>query len=156
MRTPAKFSILAVVLGACILVQPSAANAGLGRAYGSVDTDRLTLGARVASVASNGYTAHSLTLPNGGVVKEFTRADGKVFAVAWRAPGRPDLRLLLGDNFDTVQTDNALRVGRHVRRPIGVNRSNLVVQSGGHPGAFWGVAVIPQMQPAGFSAGDLK
>jgi hypothetical protein len=79
-----------------------------------------------------------------------------VFAVVWRAPGRPDLRQLLGGHFDTLQADNATRVGRRYRRPLAVSRSELVVQSGGHSGAFWGVAVLPGMEPPGFSLNDLK
>jgi hypothetical protein len=144
-----------LLVGVALLAAAGPANAALGRAYSSVDTDRLTLRATVASTFAGAYTVHSLTLPNHGVVKEFTRADGLVFAVVWQAPGRPDLRQLLGDNFATLQADN-VRTGRRVRRPIAVNRSTLVVQSGGHSGAFWGAALLPQLQPAGFSASDLK
>lgn len=144
------------MLGLCLFIHAGPANAGLGRAYGSVDIDRLTLGARVVSTAMGAYTVHTLTLANSGLVKEYTRPDGKVFAVTWRAPGRPDLRLLLGDNYGALQADTTARVSPRVRRPMAVNRPELVVQSGGHPGAFWGSAVAPQLQPAGFSAADLK
>ena len=148
--------VAGLLIGLTLLASAGPASAALGRAYNSVDIDRLNLGATVASAFTGVYTVHTLTLPNHGVVKEFTRADGLVFAVVWRAPGRPDLRQILGDNFNTVQADNVGRSGRHVRRPIAVNRSNLVVQSGGHSGASWGAALIPQLQPAGFSASDLK
>jgi hypothetical protein len=153
-------AILAVAaLTAAFLASAGPAGAALGRAYSSVDTDRLTLGATVASTFAStfagAYTVHTLTLPNHGVVKEFTRADGLVFALVWQAPGRPDLRQLLGDNFEIVQADNA-RVGPRVRRPLAVNRANLVLKTGGHPGAFWGAALLPQLEPAGFSASDLK
>ena len=152
----ARWGALGALVGAIVLAQAVPAEAGLGRAYSSVDTDRLTLGATVSSTFTGNYTVHTLTLPNHGTVKEFTRPDGTVFAVLWRAPGRPDLRQLLGDKFETVQADNAARVGRRVRRPISVNRTDLLLQSGGHPGAFWGAALIPALQPAGFSASDLK
>jgi hypothetical protein len=145
-----------VLGGLALLALAGPASAALGRTYASVDTDRLMLRATVASTFTGVYTVHTLTLPNRGVVKEFTRADGMVFAVVWRAPGRPDLRQLLGDSFTTLQADNVGRSGRRVRRPIAVNRSALVVQSGGHSGAFWGAALIPQLQPAGFSASNLK
>lgn len=147
---------LGIILGAVAFGLAVPAYAGLGRGYDSVDTDRLMLGARVTSTSAGAYTVHTLTLPNQGVVKEFTRADGRVFAVVWRAPGRPDLRQVLSDSFNTVQADNEHRVGRRTRRPIGVNRSDLVVQSGGHPGAFWGAAVMTPLEPQGFSASDLK
>jgi hypothetical protein len=155
-RNFARSGALAALIGAGVLVQARPADAGLGRAYSSVDTDRLVLGATVASTSAGPYTVHTLTLANRGVVKEFTRADGVVFAVVWRAPGRPDLRQLLCDSFETMQADVAARSGRHRRQPIMVNRTDLMVQSGGHPGVFWGVAMIPQLQPAGFSVSDLK
>ena len=84
-----------------------------------------------------------MTLANGGLVREFTRADGTVFAVTWRGPGRPDLRQLLGDHFQTLQADN-VRNGPRTRRPLSVNRSDFIVRTGGHSGAFWGVAFLPQ------------
>jgi hypothetical protein len=148
-------AVASALAGAGLLIA-APAHASLGRAYASVDTDRVMLRAAVNSVSAGAYTVHSLTLANNGVVKEFTRPDGTVFAVVWRAPGRPDLRQLLGDNFATVQADNAPSGGRRMHRPISVNRSDLVLQSGGHPGAFWGVAMMPRLQPAGFSASDLK
>jgi hypothetical protein len=144
------------LIGAMVVAHAVPASASLGRAYASVQTDGLALHAAVSSAPAAGYTIHTLTLPNQGVVKEFTRADGVVFALVWRAPGRPDLRQLLGDNFDAMQADNAVRAGRHLRRPIAVNRPEFLLQSGGHPGAFWGAALMPQLQPAGFSASDLK
>jgi hypothetical protein len=78
-----------------------------------------------------------------------------VFAVTWRGGGRPDLRQLLGEHFQTLQADN-VRAGRRTRRPLSVNRPDLIVLTGGHPGGFWGVAFLPQMAPAGFSTSELK
>ena len=147
---------IGLIAGAGLFAPALPAHAALGHAYASVESDRAALGATVKSTSAGAYTLHTLALPNHSVVKEFTRSDGTVFAVAWQGPGRPDLRQLLGEHFDTVQADRAARTGRHMRRPLTVNRSDLVVTSGGHPGAFWGVAMIPQMQPAGFSAGSVK
>jgi hypothetical protein len=130
--------------------------AHLGGAYASVDVDRASLGARLQSVVLSTHTVHTLTLANGGIVREYSRGDGAVFAVTWRAPGRPDLRQLLGDHFATLQADNGAPLRRRTRAPLVVTRSDFVVQTGGHSGAFWGVAVLPQMEPAGFSATDLR
>jgi hypothetical protein len=149
-------SAMGLIAGVALFVPPVPAHAALGHAYASVETDRAALGATVKSTSAGGYTLHTLALPNHGVVKEFTRADGTVFAVAWQGPGRPDLRQLLGEHFDTLQADNTGRIGRHMRRPLAVSRSDLLVTSGGHSGAFWGVALIPPLQPAGFSASSLK
>jgi hypothetical protein len=132
------------------------AYAFLGGAYSSVSADRAHLAARLQTSAAATHTLHTLTLANGGMVHEFSRSDGTVFAVTWRAPGRPDLRQLLGEHFTTVQADNANRKGRLRRMPLMVNRSNFVMLTGGHPGAFWGVAFLPQSAPAGFSPSELK
>ena len=132
------------------------AYAFLGGAYASVAADRAHMAARLQTTAAATHTLHTLTLANGGLVREFSRADGAVFAVTWRGPGRPDLRQLLGDKFAVLQADNAPRPGRVRRLPPTVNRPDFVVLTGGHPGAFWGVAFLPRNAPAGFSPSELR
>ncbi len=144
---------LAVFLGC--LAAPCVSRASLGQRGESVKTDRVRMALRMASTTLATHTVSSLTLANGGVVKEFTNKDGVVFAVSWRGPGRPDLQQLLGDSFDTLQADNVGRGGRRMRAPLSVRRADLVVHTGGHPGAFWGMAYLPQQTPSGFSAADL-
>jgi hypothetical protein len=134
----------------------SSALAALGGAYASVAADRAHFAAQAVSVPAGAHTVHTLTLPSGGTVKEYTRPDGTVFAVTWRGRGRPDLRQLLGPWFDVMQADNAVRTGPPRRRPISVSRSNFILQSGGHSGAFWGKALLPGVAPAGFAAKDLQ
>jgi len=107
------------------------------------------------SRAAGAFTVDVMALANGGTVKEYSRFDGTVFAVTWLGPGRPDLRQLLGSHFRALQTDN-VRKGPRTRRPLSVNRTDFVVQSGGHSGAFWGVAILPAATPAGFTAADVK
>ena len=89
-------------------------------------------------------------------MREFTRADGAVFAVAWQGPARPDLRQALGPYFDKLNAANPPRIrgGRHV--PLSANQPDLVVRSGGHSGAFYGVAYVPGMVPAGVSPANLR
>ncbi len=132
-----------------------AAHATLGGARDSVDRDRASLSASLASTAAATHTVHALTLANGVVAREFIGASGVVFAVTWHGPARPDLRQLLGSYFNTLQADNAPRAGRRTRAPLAVNRADFVVESGGHSGAFWGVAFLPKLAPAGFSASAL-
>ena len=131
------------------------AHAALGGAFSSVEADRAHFAAKLSSRSAATYQVHTLTLSND-MVREYTAANGTVFAVSWRGVARPDLHQLLGGYFDTFQSDNALRGGRRARRPMGVSRSDFVVRTGGHSGAFWGVAVLPQAAPAGFSASDLQ
>ena len=148
--------VACLVIGGAFLALAAPARAALGGGYASVEADRAHLFAKMSSTAAASHTVHALTLPNGAVTHEYARGDGTVFAVSWRGPSHPDLRQLLGGYFDRFQTDNALRAGRRARMPLSASHSDFVVQSGGHSGAFWGVAYLPQMAPAGFSAADLK
>jgi hypothetical protein len=148
-------ALAAAVAGLACLAAAGGAQATLGRARDSVEADRASLSARLGSTAAATHTVQALTLANGVVAREFVRPDGTVFAVTWRGAGRPDLRQLLGDYFITLQADNAPRAGRRTRAPLGVNRPDFKLQSGGHSGAFWGVAYLPGLAPAGFSFRDL-
>ena len=130
--------------------------ASLGHGYDSIQTDRVRLAARMTSAATPTYAMHTLVTPNGSVVREFVNPGGVVFAISWRGPGRPDLRQLLGEHFDTLQSETVVRAGRRLRAPLAVDRSTFVVRSGGHPGGFWGVAYLPQELPTEFSAKDLQ
>ncbi len=145
--------LLAGVLYAAIA---PCAHAALGRPYASVAEDGAHLSARMASAHAGAQMVHTLTAANGSVIKEFTGADGVVFAVSWRGPGHPDLRQLLGDHFETFQTDNVRVAGRRTRAPMTVERSDLIVRTGGHPGAFWGLAYLPPQLPAGVSVASLR
>jgi hypothetical protein len=131
------------------------ANAGLGRGMASVRADREHFAASLSSASTANYAVHTLSLANGGVVREFINGAGTVFAVAWRGPGRPDLQQLLGDQFATVQSTPSAGGVRRGRRALVVERSGLVVHSLGRPGAFWGAAYLPQELPSGLSVQDL-
>jgi hypothetical protein len=143
-----------LAVGLAVSGLAATAHAALGHAAATVQDDRLHMAAALASVTSPAYTTHTLTLINGGEVKEFSAA-GVIFAVSWRGPGRPDLRQLLGERFATLQADNATSGGRRLRMPMVVERSDFIVHGGGHPGAFWGLAYLPGATPAGVSAADL-
>ncbi len=133
----------------------SAAGAVLGGTASSVEADRVHLAARMSSAAAGTHTTHTLTDVNGGVVREYARDDGTVFAVSWRGPARPDLRQLLGSRFDTFRIASSGHRGR-TRRPIAMRQGDLVVRSAGHPGAFFGVAYLADIVPPGFSPADLQ
>ena len=97
---------------------------------------------RVVVSASASYTVRETTLGNGTVVHEYLAADGIVFGIAWRGPQMPDLNDLLGSYFPQyVAGLKAVRAARGGGRgPVSVDQSGLVVQSGGHMGAFSGQA----------------
>ncbi len=130
--------------------------ASLGGVASSIEVDRAHLAARSSTVVNAAYTVYVMTLPNGGTVKEFERSDGVVFGIAWRGPSRPDLRQLLGSRFAVMQSDVVVHGGRRLRAPLIDERSDFVLHSAGHSGAFVGSAYLPQLAPASFSVSDLQ
>ena len=147
--------LVAIAAAILTLAAPMASRAELGGKYASVVADGARMHAKLRSLPATNYTVHSLTLANGGEVRQYATADGTVFAIGWNGPGRPDLRQLLGTRFDVVQTDNAPVRGRFRRHPLAVQRSDFVMRSGGHPGAFSGIAYLPQALPTGVSVKDI-
>ena len=153
---------MAILIAAASLVSSEFVSCGraraeLGGAFASVQTDSHRMGARMASVDMGRYTHHALTRGNGGIVHELTNADGQVFAVMWSGPGKPDLRAMLGKYFAALQSASGTN-GRALhsrRRPAQVNRPDVQIQTAGHMGWFRGVAFVPALAPAGFTAGDL-
>ena len=150
-----RYPAAALLLAAGLFCLSAPAHAALGGPFSSVEADRAHLAASLSSRSAATYQVHTLTLRHN-LVREYTGANGAVFAISWRGVARPDLRQLLGGYFATFQSDNARQGGRRMRRPLGVDRSDFVVRTGGHSGAFWGVAILPQAAPAGFAASDLQ
>jgi hypothetical protein len=111
---------------------------------------------RTAATTSAGaaYTAIRHALPSGTVVHEYANASGQVFAVSWAGPFKPDLKLLLGRHFDSLAAGAAAQRGERSR--LDVQTGTLVVQSGGHMGAFEGRAWLPARLPAGFDPQEMK
>jgi hypothetical protein len=107
--------------------------------------------------AAESYTVHEIQAATGTVVREFLSPEGKVFAVAWNGPRLPDLRQLLGSYFEPYRAAIQSRSGvRMARRPVVIDQPGLVVQIGGHIGAFSGRAYVPEMLPSSVRAQDLQ
>jgi hypothetical protein len=132
------------------------AHAGLGGSSASIDRDRTAFRAGGAARYTADYTVTTLSLGNGATVREYVNAQDTVFAVSWRGASRPDLRQLLGPHFDVMQQEVVRTSGPRIRAPLRVERPDLMVQSGGHPGAFWGRAWVPQSVPAGVAPATLQ
>jgi hypothetical protein len=109
-----------------------------------------------ATTAVN-YTVQSTTLASGTVIDEYLSAQGVVFGIAWKGPRMPDLTSLLGSYFPQYKQGlEAQRAARGGRGPVNVQDAGLVVESGGHMGAFEGHAYLPQSLPAGVAASDIQ
>lgn len=103
--------------------------------------------------AGAGYTDIARTLESGTVVHEFVDATGKVFALTWSGPFKPDLRELLGRHFGALSQGAQ---GAGSSSPAAGKADDAVVQSGGHMGAFEGRAWLASRLPAGFDTQELK
>jgi hypothetical protein len=134
---------------------PATALAALG---GVVDTAPVNqTGARIAaraSIARSAYSVHESATPAGTIVREYASPDGKVFAVSWNGPVKPDVRRLLGDYFETYTA--AVHERRGTLRRATVERNGLVVRSSGHIRAFNGLAYLPGALPAGVTPEELQ
>lgn len=127
--------------------------AGLGQMRASVarDSAHMAAATQTSKAIANGVE-HRMTLSNGTVIKEIENSAGAIVAVAWRGPGRPDLKQLLGTQYFTTyqETANTGHGRIRMRRAPRVHRNDLVIETGGHPGAFWGIAYLPGQLPSGF------
>jgi hypothetical protein len=108
-----------------------------------------------ATSAGVPYTDVQRTLPNGVHVDEYVDASGKVFALSWSGPFKPDLKELLGPHFEAFRKGaEAHRRGN--RSKMAVETGEVVVVSEGHMGAFQGRAWIPARLPAGFDTQEMR
>lgn len=146
-------SLAASITLLCLTHQACAA---LGSDESSIEADRMQMKAQLRAKTSHAaYTVHEIQTPGGTTVREFVSADGKVFAVSWRGPAKPDLRAVLGASFARfVGTPGSRAPGSH--HHLRITRTDLVVQSDGHMRALFGRAYLPQLVPAGLSVETLE
>jgi hypothetical protein len=130
------------------------AHAALGAAEASVFADQSQMSATLLrTVTGARFTMHELQARSGTLVRQYVAPGGMVFGLAWQGPTMPDLRQLLGANFDAYVGAVA---ARRARGPVSVELPGLVVQSSGRMRAFAGRAYLPQSLPPGVSAGDVQ
>ncbi len=104
--------------------------------------------------ASTAYSVHELQLPGGTLVREYLTSANRVFAVAWKGPSIPDLQQLLGTYFPRYRVATEA-IGR-ARRGVVVEHSDLVIHTGGHTRAFYGVAYLPTQMPSGVQPDQIR
>ena len=142
------------VVALSLLAMSSQTLAGLGGAATPLSADRV--GDRVVqrAVTARPYSVREVQTEDGGTIREYVSAEGKVFGVAWAGPTMPDLRALFGEHFETFRQGVSTRP--HGRGPLNIVSPDLVVQSGGHMRAFRGRAYVPQLLPAGVSGDEIE
>lgn len=152
---------LAAFVAALSLAAPLQASATLGSDQASVEADRAAMaGTASAVVNAAGYTVQGYTLPSGTAVREYISGGGKVFAVAWEGPFKPDLSQLLGARQFAAVDDSTRDRNREGRRgpmslrPAGAK--NLVIESSGHMRAFTGRAWLLDQIPTGVDTDAIR
>lgn len=132
------------------------ARASLGGDRSSIQADQAHMKARLQVNATGPYEVHAIQSPNGTVVNEYLSPTGKVFAVAWHGPFMPEMQQILGTYFQQYSAALQSQDQHFGHRPLNVQQSGLVVQTGGHFRAYSGRAFIPAMLPAGVKADDIQ
>ncbi|WP_236078420.1 DUF2844 domain-containing protein [Paraburkholderia domus] len=164
-----KFRMLVVAAASFATIAPAYAGLGGAPTYpvttGSTRAGAASQGgaavaryAASANAAAPAYTVSQTTLPSGTVVNEYIAAGNTVFALSWEGPTMPPLNTLLATYFPSyVQalTDAHATQGAGYGAAV-VRQAALVVETGGHMGAFVGRAYLPQALPQGLSADDIK
>jgi len=151
------FSSLFLGIAVLVLSLVTPAPAALGGDVASVHQDQAHMKGTLKTTNADAYTVHEITANGGTVVKEYASPAGKVFAVSWRGPFIPNMQQLLGAYFDQFAQASKTQRESHVgHRPLNIQQSNLVVQSGGHMRGFIGRAYAPDLVPPGINLDALE
>lgn len=148
--------LLGILVYVCAI---TSAQAELGGNGASVEADRVNMKVeRTArqNLATNGsYTVHETTLPSGTVVRQYVSNSDVVFAVAWTGPFIPDLKQILGINFDTMVARQS-KQSNAGHRSFSQHEADLVIESGGHQRSFVGRAYLISMIPANVTLQEIQ
>jgi hypothetical protein len=136
-----------------LLLCAQPASAALGGDALSIAADQVRLAANVRIVQAEQYTMHELEAATGTKVREYLDSEGKVFAVSWEGPFRPNLRQLLGSYYETYLKAAGPRVSRG---PLNLSLPGLVIHMSGHQRAFYGRAYVVDRVPQGLSADEIR
>jgi hypothetical protein len=126
----------------------------LGDSTSSVESDRVVVRATVRQISHSAYTVHELTTAAQGTVREYVSPAGQVFAVSWHGPAKPNLRQILGANYDVLAASKHQHSGGH--NHLAITEGRLVFESNGHMRSFHGRAYLSDAIPSGVTADEIK
>jgi hypothetical protein len=152
-------STLGLALTALLALQPLPAAATLGENLASIQADSLRIAAsRRASSSGLGAQVYTLTLADGGTVRQYADASGRVYAVAWNTHSKPRLDQLLGRHFTAYAEGGrrAMQQRAGVLHSGVVRQGDLVVESSAHLNAHVGRAYLRSLMPAGGAADAVR
>jgi len=149
-----KSALVALALGTAAVLPAAPARAALGDKAASIELDRQQIRATAHVSTRSAYAVHELRGPDGSLVREYVSPAGVVFGVSWSGRTLPDLRQLLGLNFDTYTGSAHRQRGGHGH--LIVEEGNLHVESTGHMRAFSGHAYLSNAIPSGVTLHDIQ
>ena len=126
--------------------------AGLGGDASSVEADRVSMKAVLRVTPFVGYDVHEIQTP-AGVIHEYVSTQGKVFAVAWRGSGLPNLAQLLGGySAQLAQAQPSTHYNHHHLR---LATPEVVLESDAYLRSRSGRAWVPALFPQSLSPKDI-
>ncbi|MDF0606453.1 DUF2844 domain-containing protein [Neisseriaceae bacterium TC5R-5] len=130
------------------VVLTSNAQASLGQ-YIAPNGETIRSFSVLKTVEMAGYSIQESQDAAGMLIREFVSSEGIVFAVSWRGKTIPNMQRLLGEYFPVyAQAQRNNRAGLNMLQGV---QSGLEVSSGGRMGAFYGVAYVSGLLPAGLT-----
>jgi hypothetical protein len=129
------------------------AAAALGGDATSIGTGQTHLLASARILRAATHTTHELQAATGTKVREYLSSAGKVFAVAWQGPFRPNLRELLGSYYDTFVAATGSNLARG---PLNIRVPGLAIHMSGPQHAFYGRVYLVDQVPQGLSIGEIR
>lgn len=148
---------VAIVVAASV-VCTTVAHAALGDVAASIDRDRQVMNAEPSTTSMPAYDRHVLKTADGATVREYATRDasgGRVFAIDFEGPTMPDMKAVLGENFDRYVAATARSRG-HNHHVMSFDEDGLVVTIVKLPRGFQGAARLPALLPPGVTAQDLR
>jgi hypothetical protein len=133
-----------------------AAQAALGGDVTAISEEAASLAGTTTRVPLAHYDVHVVSAASGLRISEYVDRSGRIFAVSWTGPVVPDLRLLLGSQFEAFNAAQAAQAARPPRAALRVATPGLVVENDGHMRSFTGRAWVPAWLPAGVGEADVR
>jgi len=107
------------------------------------------------AASNSDFEVDKITLDSGTVITEYVSLSGTVFGVSWTGPTKPNLKEIFGNS-------NYERYVSHVQKTasprarLNLNDSDLVIESSGHQGHFFGRAFLPLEVPPNMKTDEIQ
>jgi hypothetical protein len=107
------------------------------------------------AATNSNYEVDKITLDSGTVITEYVALNGMVFGVSWIGPAKPNFKEIFGNtNFDRYVTH--VQKTASPRSRLNLNESDLVIESSGHQGHFFGRAFLPLEIPPNITIDEIQ